>query len=303
MSSGFCILTMVKDEFHFLPIWLKYYRRHFADADIFLLDNKSGPEFRELIPSSVNRITVPDHLSGTVGGPKTVYRRVSFDSARASFVSHLGNGLLNYYKGVIYVDVDEFLIPSAEFGHCLSRFLASGKIGQVTAALGVNVTQLPALEPAALDPARPILEQRAFCYLSDRYSKPLVRTGPAMWGTGFHGCNKPFTIDDDLFLFHMRDSDLDTRRNSHVMRHKEFQDHGKGAGATWQKDASWVLDTHLGRLERSRVSQATFDTVDHGYRVREVREGFHRVLCADGTLSRQSQFDIYRIPPSFASLV
>lgn len=299
-----CIITMVKDDHVFFPMWKKYYSQYFSPRDMFVFDNDSDPEFRRQHMSDMNVFHVPSEIRNPGKFRNDFYKNPGFDSARANLISKFCNGLLAYYDRVIYTDADEFLIPSAAYDHSLSTFFEQATLDPFEAPLGINLTHLPDLEPAPLDLTRPVLSQRRYVNITYGHSKPTMRSRQAMWSAGFHGLNKPFSIRNDLFLFHLRDMDVDLRWNNHEKRHQGFVDFGKGDRSSWKFKPKRVLKKYHERLSEAEMVDQDFTTVDSCFTAQEVRPGLYRAAPENGEILRGRKFDhIYTVPDSFSSLL
>jgi hypothetical protein len=90
--------------------------------------------------------------------------------------------------------------------------MANGYIAPV----GLNVQHILSHE-GPLDLSKPILEQRRFCMFAGSMCKPLISKVPLVWATGFHACNKPVTIDPNLFMFHLKRMDYGIAFQRHTL--------------------------------------------------------------------------------------
>lgn len=185
------VVTIVHDEPVFLPIWLGYYGRFFAPADIYVLDHETtdGSTDRDgfvRIPvhhDSVDHTWMVEQLQG------------------------LQHALLDSYDVVLVTDVDEIVAPVPEWG-TLGDYLDRFDEGWVN-PLGYELLHLPDREPP-LDLGRPILDQRGFWYQNDAYSKAALATEPMTWLPGLHGrADRKLAVDPDLRLVHLHRMDHD----------------------------------------------------------------------------------------------
>jgi hypothetical protein len=194
------VLTIVRDESVFFPIWLRYYSRYFAPQDIHVLDHGSTDGSTE--------------VGGFVRIP-VEHETVDIAWMVATVEAHQRR-LLERYDIVVAVDVDEIIAPDPEWG-ALDEYLA-GFQEEFVNCLGYEVIHLPDRE-ASFQPHRPVLEQRGFWFAAEGYDKPAVSTVPASWEVGFHGrTDGRLNLDPDLLLIHLHRIDYDLCRARHLMR-------------------------------------------------------------------------------------
>jgi hypothetical protein len=191
---------MVADEAFFLPIWLRYYRSFADAADIYVLDH--------------------DSADGSTDGPG--FQRIPVQNPVLDWAWHVEMvrrqqaALLERYDVVLCTDVDEIVVPDPAYGD-LGRYVAEFS-GDFVTCRGWEVLHDPATEPA-LDPLRPVLEQRNRWFRNPAYSKPLLATVPMPWTGGFHGRTDGLTRDDPrLFLVHLHRVDFDRCLARHRQR-------------------------------------------------------------------------------------
>jgi hypothetical protein len=196
----FAVVTMVADEAFFLPIWLRYYGSFADPADLYVLDHGStdgstdGPGFQ--------RISVHNPVVDWGWHVETVRRQQA--------------ALLERYDVVLCTDVDEIVVPDPAYGD-LGRYVTEFS-GDFVTCRGWEVLHDPATEPA-LDPSRPVLEQRGRWFRNPAYSKPLLATVPMPWTGGFHARTDGLTRDDPrLFLVHLHRVDFDQCLARHRQR-------------------------------------------------------------------------------------
>ena len=183
------IFTMVYNEAIFLPMWLSHYGDQFGRENLFVVD--VGTTDRSTDGLDVNIVKVP--------------RSLLDEERRTSFVRHFHASLLSYYDVVIFCDTDEFFV--ADPAHypdmiaCLTH-----REEPIIAGIGLNVIHIVASEPEIL-PGVPILEQRKYAQFYSLYCKPLIGRQPIDWTPGFHACNGPYNLCQDLYLFHLKSID------------------------------------------------------------------------------------------------
>jgi hypothetical protein len=186
------IMTMVYNESFNLPIWIRHYRRIAPSATLFVIDHGSDDGSTQHL-QGVHKIPMP--------------RDKADDVERALAVSSLQHGFLRYYETVIYTDCDELLVPDPAKSATLDEYLGRTRY-EYASPIGLNVIHMVENEPP-LDPTRPLLLQRRFCQFASPLCKPLISRVPLKWEPGFHGCDRAFNIDTDLYLFHIKQIDKD----------------------------------------------------------------------------------------------
>jgi hypothetical protein len=189
------ILTIVHNERHFLPVWLRYYRKHFADADIYVMDNDTTDGSTDSLSCNVEHVT----------------HDTAFDAAwLAATVSHRQAELLREYDVIVFAEADEFIVTKDGLQSSLERIKSD-----VIRVCGFEVMHIHKphrgikAEPP-LDISQPILSQRHRWYQSGMFCKPTISRVPLRWKVGFHNCqghNPP--INNEFVLVHLHRVDLD----------------------------------------------------------------------------------------------
>jgi hypothetical protein len=184
-SKRRAVLTIVHNEAAMFPIWLRYYSRFFAPEDIYVIDH--------------------DTTDGSTSGDGFVRIPVSHGTVDMSWivstVERHQHELLERYDVVLFVDVDEIVTPTPEWG-TLDAYIDEFAEEYVN-CVGYEIVQFTDRE-GPLDPARPILDQRGYWYAHDAYDKPALATVPMAWKPGFHKRQDDgFNWDPDLRLIHL----------------------------------------------------------------------------------------------------
>src|SRR5574343_1532600 len=96
MKRKSAVFTICKNEEVFLPMWLKYYRQHFNDEDIYILDHQSDDGSTDNLPSMINHIIVKQDLA--------------FDhNWVTNTVKSKQQELLGQYDVVLFTEIDEII--------------------------------------------------------------------------------------------------------------------------------------------------------------------------------------------------
>eukprot|EP00906_Rhabdomonas_costata_P020644 RCo030061 len=186
-------LTITRNEGFFLPIWLRYYRRHFSDEDIYVIDNCSDDGSTEGLPVHVHRT------------PKSNYFHHYF---LLRTVIEFMQALLKRYACVLFTEVDELVVPNPAFFSGGLRQYVAGFRGPAVRAIGRNLWHNFPTEPT-LNSSLPIMTQRTLWCPDKMYDKPVLTKKVLHYGVGFHYAREPCPMDRRLFLVHLRMVDRD----------------------------------------------------------------------------------------------
>lgn len=195
-------LTIVHNEPVFLPIWLDYYSRFFAPADIYVLDH--------------------DTTDGSTAGEGYVRIPVSHGTVdhrwMVRVIEEHQHELLDRYDVVLVSDVDEIVAPRPErgtLGDYLDRFEE-----EFVNCRGYELIHLVDRE-GPFDCSRRVLDQRGYWFANNIYDKPALSTVPMHWKPGFHrivdGQMRP---DPDLYLIHLHRMDYEICQARHRYRQR-----------------------------------------------------------------------------------
>lgn len=200
------VLTVVRNEAIFFPIWLRYYSQFFAPEDIYVLDHQTtdGSTDRD----GFVRIPV-EHEGWDI---RWVGR----------LIEHHQRRLFESYDVVLVTDVDEIVAPNPEMGTLrdyIDRFDE-----EFVNCLGYEIIHMRKTEPA-FDPSRPVLAQRDHWFANDGYCKPLLSSTPTEWVPGLHQrADGRFNPDPDFRLIHLHRLDFEICRRRHEMRREMLTD-------------------------------------------------------------------------------
>ena len=193
MKAPLAVVTMVYNEFVFLPAWLRHFAAEVGSQNCFILDH--GSTDGSTAPARVQQASLV-----------RIPRSPQDDSRRCGFVSDFCASLLSWYEAVIYTDVDELLVADPAAYGSLTALAAATDAGAVLTATGFDVVHVPEIEPS-LDWDRPVTAQRDWLRFSSAMCKPVLIRRRAAWAPGFHNIDAPPCFAP-LFLFHLRYVDL-----------------------------------------------------------------------------------------------
>lgn len=195
------VLTIVRNESIFLPIWLRYYGQFFAPEDTYVLDHGS--------------------TDGSTDRPGFVREPVSHDTVDHRWmrktIQARQNELIEHYDVVLITDVDEVVAPNPEKYGTLGDFIDNFDEEFVNCR-GYELIHQPGAEPP-IDLDRPILDQRGWWFPNFAYSKPILATVKMHWYDGFHARRDGrANFDYDLRLIHLHRMDFELCRDRHRFR-------------------------------------------------------------------------------------
>jgi len=203
-----CVLTVVRNEKIFLPLWYEYYSRAFENCDIYIDDNMSDDGSCELLPPDVN-VTKCTSIR-----PGQAYDIAPHITARVT-------QLLGSYKCVMFAEVDDFYVADpahhASLKEYVEKFLVSKD--QFRAVNGHDVQHIIDTEPALDLTKRPFLMQRSTWIQSPGLSRVGLTKISVPWGKGFHSAwgRRP-ECDPTLYYIHLHHVDFDLCEQRHMHR-------------------------------------------------------------------------------------
>ena len=213
-------VTMVRDEAAMLPRWIDHYSRQCdGPASLVVLDDNSKDGSTDDLPCSVIRI------------PEETKKRY-FERSRMKMSSGIAAGLLAVYDAVMFTDADEFLVADPAKYETLTDLVWDRPGVEALAALCLNVVHHVGAE-GDLDPAQPILAQRRLGKFIPRMCKPALKRTPAAWTAASHGLTAPYSIDEDLYLFHAKFADRETLHGTAEHRQWITDTYGRAKTSTW----------------------------------------------------------------------
>ena len=240
-------ITMARNDEFFLSRWIAYYGKQFGTENLYiLLDGTDQATPKNAGSSHITKL--PHQNMSRAGG----------DKYRIGKLSDLAAKLLKTYDIVIGCDVDEFLIVDPATKKSLAEYLSNLKIKTSVSGLGLDIGQNLNCE-IELDMDAPFLEQREYALLSTRYTKPVVKTTPHPWGSGFHSVRgKNFHIDKNLYLLHFGAIDLKMLEHKAAARGTDWLNHLRRRGNGTINAVSTLPKSDEKWLRRARIMQQIF---------------------------------------------
>ena len=263
------VLTMTRDEGSMLRRWVRHYGDAVGGDNLLVLDdNSSDGSTTDLDCPVVPLPTLP-------GG-------ADFERTRMRLINGFAQGLLACHDFVIFVDVDEFLIPDPASSAGLREFLAARRDRPVIAPLALNLVHYVGVEDD-IDPSRPVLDQRSFAKFVPGMCKPSIKRVPANWTSASHGIGRQFAVDPGLFMLHLKFYDQGHLRSTGGKRSDMVAVDGRAGGSNWWRARQLVnmLDQFVGAPDPDAVPEFDPHAVDldeivvrgQGHRFRTRRQG------------------------------
>ena len=223
---------------------------------------------------------------------------------RAQIANRFARGLLVCNDAVIFTDADEFLVADPAKYAGLPEYLCDRRDREVLAPLALEVMHNAKFEPA-LDPTRPLLEQRGLVRFSPGMCKPLIKRSPQPWEPAFHAIHAPFEVDPALWMLHLKYSDEHVLETVAEHRRRIYEQEGRG-----HRRSFWPMGAEAlkGRLSSwTGVAQDVeavpeFDPaeVDLEGLIGEVREGVWRSRA--NQVAALETTPLRRLPQRFRSI-
>jgi Glycosyl transferase family 2 len=192
VAASRAVLTIVKNEPIFLPIFLRYYGQFFAADDSHVLDHGTTDGSTDIGGFTREPVDHPfvDH------------------SWMRDTVQARQHELLESYEYVLFCDVDEIIAPNPTKYDGLGDYIDRMTADYVNCR-GVEVLHQKDTEPP-IDLDRPVLDQRGWWFRNYIYSKPLLSRVPLHWVPGFHHRDDGTSNQDlDLLLIHLHRMDYE----------------------------------------------------------------------------------------------
>jgi hypothetical protein len=219
-KKDICIFTLAKNESYFLPKWIKYYNKFFDKNDMYVLDDNSTDGSTTNI--DVNVIKVTSDL------------KIASGSKMTDIVVHYFAKLLESYRYVFYVDIDEFVVPTPSPN--LMDHLIKHMINNRNCFIATGYELMYSKEKdgdAAFDINKNILEQRSYAFPSYEYSKPVCANYSLHLNSGQHAAaneqrySNTLRSDPELILIHTKrfDPHYTLQRHINVLKNYESTTH------------------------------------------------------------------------------
>lgn len=222
-----------------------------------------------------------------------------FEKNRDELFFGLVGALRGYYRHVITLDCDEFLVIDPALDQALAEYLDTHPFsGAALSPAGFEVVQHRSLEPDPVDFSHPILGQRRFGILDGVYSKPCIFRKRPEGGYRHSLTGENWEIDPNLFLFHLRFFDIEYSskiNQNRIALFGEFHQHGP----------SHAVGTWADRDRRFGVALEFVDTLDCPELSPSLLEEFRKsqidnYISQGGTLKwYDSRRGPFRIPARF----
>ena len=294
-KADLAVVTMVHDDHAFLRRWVDHYGGEVGRENLYILRHGADPEI-DRIAEGANVLHVPNPPDKT-----------GFDRRRWAALSQIASGLTLYYNWVLCGDVDELVVldPAAGTGlarHLLERLDRPGA-PQVVIPLGLEVVHLPEDEPAPLDPARPVLDQRRNLRVHSNYAKPCLIRRRAAFSVGGHGIAiDGAEVDEALLLFHLRYMDdglsrarLDARARFAEAKNGPEAEDSEGIASAWSRSAA--------EFERLRALPRAVEEVDLSEIARRLTKNRTQADSGNWFPGRWVSKDLKRLPDRFKGLI
>jgi hypothetical protein len=237
-------MTVVRDEAEVLPRWIAYYGEQLGYDNLLVIDDNSVDGSTDDLPCLRYRLP-----PGPWKGP--------WAKTRLRLVNGLAAGLLAVNDVVMYTDVDEIIVPDPARHDGLRAYVGARAGSTGVAPLAVEVVHHVASEPP-LDPARGVLEQRGFAKYSPAMCKPQLRWGGGgRWSHAFHASATPFTVDPELWMFHLKFADEGQMRRTARAREHIHRVEGRGHPASF-----WAMSEDAMTATLARWTEGPADVPD-----------------------------------------
>ena len=205
------IFTIAHNESIFLPIWLRYYKKHFEN--VYVLNHKTED-------SSIEDCKKKFLFEEVELAPERIFNQGWLCEQAKEFQRKL----LRENDIILFAEADEIIAPDPATGLTLKKYIEKME-DEYVSCYGFEVWHDKEVEPP-LDLKKKILLQRKFWYhySTSAFDKPLLSRRPLNWGIGFHNLNDEDCSkhrDDNLYLIHLKKMDWDLAR-------KRFDETGVG---------------------------------------------------------------------------
>lgn len=236
---------MVRGDYRLLPRWIDHHAR-LTESRRALHIVLHGPDDRlETMAQGCSLTVLPYDPSGH-----------SFEPRRAKLFFGLAEALTGYYRHVVTLDADEFLVPDPSLPTGLAAHLEGTVFqGAALSPLGFDLVHKPSLEPDTFDWNQSFTRQRRHGFLHVAYSKPCIfRARPPRGGNQHRLYQQPWQIDPMLLLIHTRFADRSYARAVSAARMETLAQY-EAAGSD-HRIGNWARRDGLLRRTLAQIERA-----------------------------------------------
>lgn len=228
------VFTIVKNETIWMCYWIQHYLKHFNPQDIYVLDNSSDGESKELLSKLQKDLQFNVY---------EIHHEYAFDHKwLRDQVCLFQKHLLEKYKYVLFAECDEII--DADVG--LGKFIEHCK-EPVCRCSVYHCVQTMNEDP--IDWKQPLMKQRSLVIHEGSAkrlrckSKALLASVPIRWGCGFHESDPEGILMDGFYMAHLHYIDYGYAKHRHELNAK----------------MRWKDDEHVGL--QNRATGDKFDVI------------------------------------------
>ena len=193
MKKKVCVVSIMRNEKYFLPIWLNYYSKHIPKEDIYIIAHNNTDNSLDNIDVNIIEFKT-DHFTTQLQNDK--YTEVRKE-------------LHKKYEWVLFADADEIVLPDSNlFPRGLPQYIKHIEDNDIATVRchGYQIIHDMEYEPD-LDVSRPVLFQRSL-WMPDRlYQKASLSSVFVNLDLGYHTCLDGSFLDRRLYLLHLHYAD------------------------------------------------------------------------------------------------
>ena len=189
-------VTHTRSDDFFLDLWVKYYSSLVGAENCYVM--LDGDDWECGVDLSSVNVRV---LEGRF------YRRTKNDARLSAEHKKIATELLGQYDYLIKTDCDEFVCVDPVSGQSIYDVLAQADEHGFVHSLGIDIVQRAPLEPS-IDPAKAIMMQRGFGFMTKIYCKPNLFSRVCEVKAGGHRVRGgAFALSNDIFMLHLANID------------------------------------------------------------------------------------------------
>ncbi|WP_170762279.1 hypothetical protein [Ruegeria lacuscaerulensis] len=202
------VVTMVYDDYEFLPIWVRYWSQYIENKCMYVIVHGSNRRLRRIARGcNVVEMRRPPPSR-------------DMESKRWMMLGHFVSALTLMHDAVLYTDVDEIVTLDPKAGTNIKDYILASE-NDVTAPFGLEVIHREDLAPEELNLENGILEQRNLVRINASFGKPSMVKRPIAWRRGGHfAYTEDVFVDPNLTAFHLRFFDMPLFRARALRRRK-----------------------------------------------------------------------------------